>query len=90
MNISRFQAKFILEDKLLAGKPFNNFPILYEIRGSLDVDVLRQALSAIMATHDSMRARFPEIEGVFRPLYRDAEKPGFLRQMIRARFCDTL
>ncbi|MBQ6669326.1 MAG: amino acid adenylation domain-containing protein, partial [Deltaproteobacteria bacterium] len=76
MNISRFQAKFILEDKLLAGKPFNNFPILYEIRGPLDVAVLRQALSAIMATHDSMRARFPEVEGVLSlVLEKNAEPP---------------
>ncbi|NLC69746.1 MAG: amino acid adenylation domain-containing protein, partial [Desulfuromonadaceae bacterium] len=60
---SRFQEKFVLEEKLLAGKPYNNFPIIYEIRGALDADLVERSLRHVMAAHESMRACYRENQG---------------------------
>ena len=60
---SRFQEKFVLEEKLLAGKPYNNFPIVYEIRGALKAELVEESLRHMMAAYESMRACYPEKDG---------------------------
>ena len=60
---SRYQQKFVLEEKLLAGKPFNNISISYEIQGALNVSLLKKAWRQVMAVHDSLGASFHEENG---------------------------
>ncbi len=74
---SRFQQKFVLEEKLLAGKPFNNISISYEIRGALDSDLLRKAWRHVMSAHDSLSASFHEENGRLFMRTEDSCEPVF-------------
>ena len=40
-----------------------NMPVAFRLQGPLDVDALRQALQVVVARHESLRMRFPEMDG---------------------------
>jgi glyine---[glycyl-carrier protein] ligase len=61
--LSQAQAAMWLLDRLDVAGITYNVPIRIELRGSLDVEALRAALTGIVARHESLRTRFPVIEG---------------------------
>jgi amino acid adenylation domain-containing protein len=57
------QAQLWLFSQLNPGSSVYNIPAALRITGSLDVELLNQALSEIVGRHDSLRTVFPSING---------------------------
>jgi hypothetical protein len=60
---SLVQSRFWKLQKLNPEESFYNDPFVFELRGRLDTDILRQSLNAIVRRHESLRTRLEEIDG---------------------------
>lgn len=54
-HLSFAQERLWFMDKLEPGNPVNNINVAYKLTGKLDVEALRQSLSAIVARHETLR-----------------------------------
>jgi amino acid adenylation domain-containing protein len=50
-------------DQLSPGESTYNVPVLFRLVGALDVEVLRQSLTVVVARHDVLRTRFGSVDG---------------------------
>ncbi len=62
-----------------------NMPTAYRIRGSLNVEALRSALSDVVVRHESLRTLFTAPEGIPRQTVVPAEQADFGWQIVDAR-----
>lgn len=62
-NLSFGQRGIRMAELLHPGRTLFAMPLLVRITGPLDVARLQGALDAVVARHDSLRARFPMVEG---------------------------
>ena len=64
LPLSAAQEQLWFLDQLVPGQPTYNVPMAYRIRGSLDVDALRDALDVVLRRHEPLRASFHARDGV--------------------------
>jgi amino acid adenylation domain-containing protein len=58
-------------EQLDPGEPTYNIPLVYRLRGGVDVGLLRRALGVVVARHESLRTTFGVVDGS--PFQRIAE-----------------
>ncbi|MEM8932313.1 MAG: amino acid adenylation domain-containing protein, partial [Acidobacteriota bacterium] len=51
-------------DRLMAGTAVYNIPFSQRLRGNLDRPALERAVSELIARHEALRSRFPEVDGM--------------------------
>ena len=85
-------------DRLSPGNHAYNVPLAFRLRGGLDVDALRHALSEVVRRHEALRANLVEVDGVPRLSVRppasvaievedlDGGQEAWLARIIRAPF----
>ncbi|OMC30954.1 hypothetical protein A5740_15865 [Mycobacterium sp. GA-1841] len=61
-----------------------NMPTAYRITGALDCEALRAALVDVIGRHESLRTRFPAVDGVPRQVVVDVENADFGWRVIDA------
>jgi amino acid adenylation domain-containing protein len=61
--LSFSQRRLWFLEKLDPGLPGYNMPAAYEIKGALNVSVLRRALNEVISRHESLRTRIVEADG---------------------------
>jgi amino acid adenylation domain-containing protein len=68
LPLSFAQERLWFIDRLEPGNPVYNIPFPLRLKGALDVPALQRALSEVVRRHDSLRTRFPTVDG--RPVQR--------------------
>ena len=63
LPLSFMQERLWFLDQLEPGAASCNTPVAVRLRGQLDVERLRGALDALVARHESLRTRFPAVDG---------------------------
>ncbi|WP_215452284.1 non-ribosomal peptide synthase/polyketide synthase [Streptomyces sp. ATCC 21386] len=61
--LSAAQRRLWLVERLAGGGVAYNFPLVFRLRGELDLDALRAALSDVTDRHEALRTRFLEEDG---------------------------
>ncbi|MGW3819375.1 non-ribosomal peptide synthase/polyketide synthase [Streptomyces sp. NPDC005046] len=61
--LSAAQRRLWLVERITGGGVAYNFPLVFRLRGALDVSALRQALNDVVARHESLRTVFGEHDG---------------------------
>ena len=61
--LSFSQRRLWFLEKLDPGLPGYDMPAAYEIKGALNISVLRQALNEVTSRHESLRTRIVEVGG---------------------------
>ncbi|ULR48216.1 non-ribosomal peptide synthetase [Streptomyces deccanensis] len=61
--LSAAQRRLWLVERLTGGGVAYNFPLVFRLRGELDLDALRAALLDVTARHEALRTRFLEEDG---------------------------
>ena len=61
--LSFAQQRLWFLDQLEPNSPLYNVPIIVNMRGTLDVEALRQALDGLVARHETLRTRFIDNDG---------------------------
>lgn len=61
--LSAAQRRLWLVERITGGKVAYNFPLVFRLRGELDLDALRSAVRDVVSRHESLRTRFVEHEG---------------------------
>ncbi|MET8039341.1 amino acid adenylation domain-containing protein [Micromonospora sp. NPDC005215] len=64
LPLSHAQRQLWLIDQLSPGESTYNSPLIYRLRGALDIGALRAALTALLRRHDGLRTRFAVSDGV--------------------------
>ncbi|HWK11078.1 MAG TPA: SDR family NAD(P)-dependent oxidoreductase, partial [Vicinamibacterales bacterium] len=64
LPLSYAQQRLWFLDRLEPGSTAYNIPIAFWIRGPLDVGALESSLATIVSRHETLRTRFPEIDGL--------------------------
>ncbi len=67
LTTSFIQQRLVFFDALYPGTAIYNMGGAARFRGHLDPTLLLQSLNAIIARHDVLRGRFPEVDGVVTP-----------------------
>jgi hypothetical protein len=62
-NLSFGQRQIRMAELLRPGRTLFAMPLVTRITGTVDADALRAALDAVVRRHDSLRARFPLVDG---------------------------
>ncbi|MDQ0505117.1 non-ribosomal peptide synthetase [Xanthobacter agilis] len=62
-NLSFGQRQIRMAELLRPGRTLFAMPLVARITGTVDADALRAALDAVVRRHDSLRARFPLVDG---------------------------
>ncbi|MFF3935180.1 amino acid adenylation domain-containing protein [Streptomyces phaeofaciens] len=62
--LSAAQRRLWLVERITGGGVAYNFPLVFRLRGPLDLLALRSALGDVTARHEALRTRFPELDGV--------------------------
>ncbi|SCL31021.1 non-ribosomal peptide synthetase [Micromonospora inyonensis] len=86
LPLSFAQEQLWLVDQLSPGESAYNSPLVYRLRGTLDVAALRAALTALVARHDALRATFGTEDGT---PYQEIAPPAPARLEVRAVPGDT-
>ena len=73
LPLSFAQQRIWFIERLRPGTTVFNIPISLIIRGPLDVGRFQQSLSAIVARHEGLRTRFPEVDGKARQVIDPVE-----------------
>ncbi|MGW0696806.1 amino acid adenylation domain-containing protein [Streptomyces sp. NPDC002738] len=61
--LSAAQRRLWLVERITGGGVAYNFPLVFRLRGALDLDALRAALRDVAGRHEALRTRFAEHEG---------------------------
>ncbi|MGW0841591.1 amino acid adenylation domain-containing protein [Streptomyces sp. NPDC002787] len=61
--LSAAQRRLWLVERITGGAVAYNFPLVFRLRGELDLDALRAALTDVADRHEALRTRFLEEEG---------------------------
>ncbi|MEU4567516.1 amino acid adenylation domain-containing protein [Micromonospora sp. NPDC023956] len=80
LPLSFAQEQLWLVDQLSPGESTYNSPLVYRLRGALDVAALRAALTALVARHDALRATFGTEDGT---PYQEIAPPSPARLDVR-------
>ena len=75
LPLSFAQERLWFLERLAAGTPAYNVPAFLRLRGPLDVEALRAALTGIARRHETLRTTFPEVGG--EPVQRIAPPAPF-------------
>jgi hypothetical protein len=68
---SHAQERLWFLEQLLPGDPTYNMPYAYRMRGALDVDALRRAVSQLVSRHEILRTELVEVDGAARARVAD-------------------
>ncbi|MFB6704481.1 amino acid adenylation domain-containing protein [Streptomyces sp. NPDC056333] len=63
MPLSAAQRRLWLVERITGGGVAYNFPLVFRLRGALDLDALRAAVRDVAGRHEALRTRFSEHEG---------------------------
>ncbi|KAA9159608.1 amino acid adenylation domain-containing protein [Amycolatopsis acidicola] len=63
LPLSHGQQQLWFLDQLAPGEPTYNVPIVHRLLGALDREIMGEALAAVVARHDSLRATFGSDDG---------------------------
>ncbi|HEX9935803.1 MAG TPA: amino acid adenylation domain-containing protein, partial [Longimicrobium sp.] len=63
LPMSFAQERLWFLERLLPGRGLYNMPVRHRLDGPVDADALRRALEAVVARHESLRARYREVDG---------------------------
>ncbi|MFI1396046.1 amino acid adenylation domain-containing protein [Streptomyces sp. NPDC020681] len=61
--LSAAQRRLWLVERITGGGVAYNFPLVFRLRGELDLDALRTALRDVAGRHEALRTRFVEFDG---------------------------
>src|SRR5208283_4409921 len=75
--LSFAQSRLWFLDQLQGPSPVYNMATALRISGALDVDALGAALADVVNRHESLRTRFPAVEGIPRQQVISAERADF-------------
>ena len=62
--LSFAQQRLWFLDQLAPGLPLYNIPLVFDLEGALDLEVLRRALEELVRRHEPLRTVFPVEEGI--------------------------
>ncbi|HEV7974784.1 non-ribosomal peptide synthetase, partial [Amycolatopsis sp.] len=77
LPLSAAQQRLLLLEELGEVGEAYNFPLVFRLRGELDVDALRASFGDVVARHESLRTVFGDHEGEPFQLILDAVEPAF-------------
>ena len=83
--LSFAQQRLWFIEQLQGPSPVYNMPVALRLRGRLDVEAVGDALAAVLGRHESLRTRFPAVDGVPRQLVVPVEQADFGWQVVDAR-----
>ncbi|HEX6749443.1 MAG TPA: amino acid adenylation domain-containing protein [Longimicrobium sp.] len=63
LPLSFAQERLWFLERLLPGRGLYNMPVRHRLEGTVDADALRRALTAVVARHEALRARYREADG---------------------------
>ncbi|MDT9696850.1 non-ribosomal peptide synthetase [Streptomyces sp. P17] len=76
--LSAAQRRLWLVERIAGGSVAYHFPLVFRLRGTLDLDALRAALSDVVGRHETLRTRILEEDGEPCQWIADAGEPEFL------------
>ncbi|GAA3034848.1 non-ribosomal peptide synthetase [Actinokineospora globicatena] len=75
LPLSFAQQRLWFIDQLLPGSPLYHMHVVQRLTGTLDIDALQHALTAVVSRHEVLRTRYVEDDGVPRQIVMAAPDP---------------
>ncbi|MBD0254769.1 MAG: amino acid adenylation domain-containing protein [Cytophagales bacterium] len=76
-DLSPAQKRIWVTDQMEKGLLAYNMPVVYTLRGALDVPALTRAFHQLVGRHEVLRTSFVTLDGVPRQCVADADRSGF-------------